>query len=354
MAIVITVTGDTFIITIDEVQTLVKDREDILCKVSSDDSTIVQIWETSPNEGQRNIIFQSKYDNFTTPSGASASAVCTGINALIVAATTVVVTTTVSNGDYGDITVSGSGLVWTIDNDVVTYAKMQNVSATDRILGRSSAGAGDVQEIVCTSFARSLLDDATNLNALTTLGGTTVGQSLFTATNPSAISYIRINADNSVTFLTLAQLYTELQPSIKDDERFTVPVVAATSSPADSTTYYFGVGGLSPTATDSNHDWKIGEDCSCIGFVIAAVSNTISGGTETSELYLRNVTDGTSTKVGDFRTDGSTTVSRTTTMTGVSINVDANDDICFEWRTPAWAINPTLMILRGYAIFKRR
>jgi len=66
----------------------------------------------------------------------------------------------VSDGDKGDITVSGSGATWTIDNDVVTYAKMQNVSATDKLLGRSTAGAGDVEEIACTAFARSILDDA--------------------------------------------------------------------------------------------------------------------------------------------------------------------------------------------------
>lgn len=54
----------------------------------------------------------------------------------------------VSDGDKGDISVSSSGAVWTIDNDVVTYAKMQNVSATSRILGRKTAAAGDVEE--CT------------------------------------------------------------------------------------------------------------------------------------------------------------------------------------------------------------
>ncbi|MFH1616906.1 MAG: hypothetical protein ABIG61_17710, partial [Planctomycetota bacterium] len=48
----------------------------------------------------------------------------------------------------------------TIANDAVTYAKMQNVSATDKLLGRSTAGAGDVEEIACTAFARSILDDA--------------------------------------------------------------------------------------------------------------------------------------------------------------------------------------------------
>lgn len=52
-----------------------------------------------------------------------------------------------SDGDYGDVTVSGTGTVITIDNDVVTYAKMQNVSATDRLLGRDTAAAGDVEEL---------------------------------------------------------------------------------------------------------------------------------------------------------------------------------------------------------------
>jgi hypothetical protein len=66
----------------------------------------------------------------------------------------------ISDGDKGDITVSSSGAVWNIDNDVVTYAKIQNVSATDIILGRSSIGAGDIEEIACTAFARSILDDA--------------------------------------------------------------------------------------------------------------------------------------------------------------------------------------------------
>jgi hypothetical protein len=38
---------------------------------------------------------------------------------------------------------------------------MQHVSATDKVLGRSSAGAGDVQEIPCTAAARTLLASAT-------------------------------------------------------------------------------------------------------------------------------------------------------------------------------------------------
>lgn len=78
--------------------------------------------------------------------------------------------TGLSDGDKGDITVSGSGATWTIDNDVVTYAKMQNVSATDKLLGRSTAGAGDVEEIALTAAGRALIDDADATAQRSTLG----------------------------------------------------------------------------------------------------------------------------------------------------------------------------------------
>jgi hypothetical protein len=44
----------------------------------------------------------------------------------------------VADADHGNITVSGTGTVWTIDNGVVTYAKMQAASASSRVVGSSS------------------------------------------------------------------------------------------------------------------------------------------------------------------------------------------------------------------------
>lgn len=86
----------------------------------------------------------------------------------------------IPDGDKGDITVATGGTVWTIDNDAittakiaddnVTYAKIQNVSATDKLLGRSTAGAGVIEEITCTSAGRALLDDADASAQRTTLG----------------------------------------------------------------------------------------------------------------------------------------------------------------------------------------
>lgn len=43
----------------------------------------------------------------------------------------------------------------------VTYAKMQDVSATDKVLGRSTAGAGDPEEIACTATGRAMIAAAT-------------------------------------------------------------------------------------------------------------------------------------------------------------------------------------------------
>ncbi len=83
----------------------------------------------------------------------------------------------VTDGDKGDITVSSSGTVWTIDAGVVTYAKIQNVSATDRLLGRSTAGAGSVEEIACTAAGRAILDDVDAAAQRTTLGLATIASS---------------------------------------------------------------------------------------------------------------------------------------------------------------------------------
>lgn len=79
----------------------------------------------------------------------------------------------------GDVTGTGTGtFAATIANDAVTYDKIQNTSGTDLLLGRSSAGAGNVEEITCTGAGRALLDDADAIEQRATLGlGTMAVQS---------------------------------------------------------------------------------------------------------------------------------------------------------------------------------
>jgi len=82
------------------------------------------------------------------------------------------------NGSGWELTANALISSALIQDDAVTYAKIQNVSATDKLLGRSSAGAGDIEEITCTAAGRALLDDADAAAQRTTLGlGTLATQS---------------------------------------------------------------------------------------------------------------------------------------------------------------------------------
>lgn len=82
---------------------------------------------------------------------------------------TIASTSGVADGDKGDVTVSGSGATWTIDNGVVTLAKIANAAANSKLVGSGSAGSG---------AAYSEISLGTNI----TMSGTTLNVSSGTAT----------------------------------------------------------------------------------------------------------------------------------------------------------------------------
>lgn len=79
-----------------------------------------------------------------------------------------------SDGDYGDVTVGGSGTTITIDNDAVTLAKLVSATAQYKLLGRLSASAGDFEEITGSANVFSFLQ-AADYAAMRTLLGLVIG-----------------------------------------------------------------------------------------------------------------------------------------------------------------------------------
>ncbi len=78
----------------------------------------------------------------------------------------------VTDGDKGDVTVSGAGTVWTVDANSVTNAKLADVP-TATFKGRVTAAAGDPEDLTVAQ-AKSLLNlTGTNLGDQTSIVGIT-------------------------------------------------------------------------------------------------------------------------------------------------------------------------------------
>ena len=110
----------------------------------------------------------------------------------------------------GDVTGSGTGsFAATIANDAVTYAKMQNVSAADRLLGRSTAESGDIEEITVGG-------DISQSGSTFTIGAGAV--SLSKMANLAANSIIGNNTGSAATPLALSASDTKTLLSLNSVE----------------------------------------------------------------------------------------------------------------------------------------
>ena len=107
----------------------------------------------------------------------------------------------VSDGDKGDITVSGSGATWTVDANAITLAKVEDI-ATASFLGRNTASTGD-PEVLPVATAKTMLG----------LSGTNSGDQTISltgdVTGSGTGSFATEIAADSVGFPEMANLTTD-------------------------------------------------------------------------------------------------------------------------------------------------
>jgi hypothetical protein len=125
----------------------------------------------------------------------------------------------VSDGDKGDITVSGSGTTWTIDNGVVTLAKQADM-ATSSLVYRKTAGSG-----------------APEINTLATLK-TDLGLTGTNSGDQSLFSTIAVSGQSDVVADSTSDTLTLVAGS---------NITITTDASTDSVTIAASGGGSSPT-----------------------------------------------------------------------------------------------------------
>jgi len=170
-----------------------------------------------------------------------------------------------------------------IPNDAVTYAKIQNVSDTDKLLGRATAGAGDIEEIACTAFGRALLDDASISEQRTTLGlGGLAVKSAIADTDVSAsaaIALSKLATINTNTVLGRATAGSGAIESLSCTSIGRGVLAAATVGDGQAAINAIGYPVLSGTAVGRWVPFSYTVTAAAGTTLLSAVNNNITAGT---------------------------------------------------------------------------
>lgn len=145
----------------------------------------------------------------------------------------------------GDALGFGSVTLAMVPDNLLTYAKLQDVSATDMLLGRSTADAGDIEEIPCTAAGRALLDDADAATQRTTLG---LGTAATKSTGTSGDAVPLLNGAN-----TWSEAQTLTKPPVLPSH---VISSLPSASPAAQLIYVSDESGGAVLAFSDGADWR--------------------------------------------------------------------------------------------------
>jgi hypothetical protein len=149
----------------------------------------------------------------------------------------------------GDVTGSGTGsFAATIANDAVTYAKMQNVSATSRVLGRKTAAAGDTEE--CTlSEVLDMIGSAAQGDIL--YRGAATWARLAAGTSGQILQSGGAGGNPSWTTATASKLVQRVYTSFAGDYSTTSTIPIDDTIPQSGEGTELGTLSITPTSTSN-------------------------------------------------------------------------------------------------------
>ena len=233
------------------------------------------------------------------------------------------------NVNVDDSTIEINSDTVRIKDDGVTYAKIQNVSATNRILGRDSSGAGVIEEITPANL-RTMLNvaDGAAANVATDLSGTTAAAQLtinsstgnnvviaeasatiaglMSTTHHDKLDGIATGAEVNVA-TNLSQTTAAAQLTIESSTGTNIVVAEASDSIAGlmSTTHHDKLDGIEASATADQTAIEI------INLLNSDLGGDKQIGTQTDD---KMTFGGSVTVTGDLQVNGTTTTVDSTTV----------------------------------------
>jgi hypothetical protein len=211
-----------------------------------------------------------------------------GANTIIIAASA---GGTLSDGDKGDITVSASGTIWTIDNGSVSLSKIANAAASARLVGSGTGGAG-------SAYSEIGLGSGVQISGSTLKGADYYSQRLVSSpTNGSDVTF----PTSGTSYLVVGNFTfgIDLDTFLPTHFRLFITNCAASAGtitaqliPSSSATSPLHVGGddlaISGGAANRDSGWRTFDNPNGLtGFQILSVAIKSSSGTPS--LTLRSI-----------------------------------------------------------------
>jgi len=289
----------------------------------------------------------------------------------------------ISDGDKGDITVSVTGSVWTIDNGAVTLAKQADM-ATASLIYRKTAGSGtpEVQTLATLKTDLGLTGTNSGDNAVNTLYSGLVTNATHTgdATGSGALTVVALNGTNLAALGTgvLKNTTTTGVPFISkvaitepatsatltiangktltanntitlagtDSTVMTFPSTSATIARTDAANTFTGVQTMTSPATTTSITTS---STSFTAWAGATTLLTIGGTGATASLFAPSTLDTTSSITGAIRTSGGISAAKAANI-GTSLTVGTTIELGHATDTTLSRVSAGVVAVEGVTV----